>query len=244
MSGLIWEGIEQQSEEWHKVRIGRPTASHFDRILTAEGKVSSAWEAYACELIAETINPRQIPELALVPDADAGGWIDAEPIVGFTGNRHTERGNLLEPEARRAAAQILDVEIEEVGFVTRPDLVIGCSPDGLIRTRSGRYSAGIEIKCPELKHHVAYTVAGKVPTQYRQQVHGSMAVTGLRSWYFISYARGVEPFLIREDWTSYTDQMAEALDRFVIYYAEMRKRWVGPLIGKGPKTTPREEALI
>ena len=61
---------------------------------------------------------------------------------------------------------------------------------------------------------------GVLPDDYRQQVHGSMAVTGLRTWYFISYCRGLRPFVIKVEWDEYTDKIKEALDEFKAEYRD------------------------
>jgi hypothetical protein len=213
MTGKIWPQMEQRSEAWFRARGGRPTASHFARILTAGGKDSSQWQGFADELIGQSIDPSEIP--------------------AFFGSAHTERGNEHEPEARDLFARLTGYEVETVGFITRRDGVVGCSPDSLLRIH-GDYAAGLEIKCPMAKTHVGYYREWQddtsfVPSQYMAQIHGSMAVTGLRLWWFMSYYRGMAPVLTRVPWSSYTDDLAAALDRFVIYYAGQRKKLIPKL---------------
>jgi len=198
----IWPEIEQGSEEWIRIRKGRVTASNADRILTPTGKDSSQWDAYAIELVAECIRPDEIP--------------------GFIGNAHTDRGNELEAEARELFAETMNLDVRTVGFITRTDQVVGCSPDALIY-RDGEPVAGLELKCPLGKHHLAYIVEGLVPSKYVPQVHFSMAVTGL-PWYFMSYCPGMAPHIALAEPDGYTKKMADAIDRFVIFYAERRKQ--------------------
>lgn len=207
----VIENMEQGSEAWFRIRAGRPTASNFDRIVTATGKDSSQWDSYIIELCAACIRPDEIT---------------------WEGNRHTDRGNELEPEAREEFARLMKLEVEQVGFVTRQDEIVGCSPDGLVRGSAEGYLAGLELKCPLAKNHASYLMAGDLPPAYRAQVHGSMAVTGLRHWYFMSYCPGLAPFIIRVDWDDFTDKVADALDRFLIYYAERRKVIMPRLLGK------------
>ena len=249
----IWPEMEQRSEAWFRARAGRPTASNFDRLITPTGKDSSQWDDYALELCAQCIRPDEI---------------------AWEGNAHTDRGNELEPEARGEFERIMNLAVDEVGFVTRADEVIGCSPDGLVgdwqihgglpptgmlsRTKelpaiddaghclcdeagtlvtSLRYEvfhpiAGLELKCPLSKHHARYLIDGELPAKYRPQVHGSMAVTGLRHWYFMSYCPGLAPFITRVDWDDYTDKMADVLDRFLVFYAARRKALLPRLMGK------------
>jgi putative phage-type endonuclease len=207
---IIHPNMIQQSEEWFRIRKGRITASNADRILTPTGKDSSQWDAYAIELIAECIRPDELPN--------------------FIGNRHTDRGNELEPEARALFSEMMGWEVREVGFVTRADGVVGCSPDGLIYMGETPI-AGVEIKCPMAKTHVGYIVEGGVPAAYRPQVHFSMAVTGL-PWHFMSYCQGINPHFVFVEPDEYTAKMRDAIDRFLIYYAERRKQLMPLLTGK------------
>lgn len=207
---ILWPDIEQQSEEWFRARAGRPTASRFESIITSTGKDSSAWDSYAIELVAQCIRPDEI---------------------AWTGNRHTDRGNELEPQAREEFSKIMGLPVEQVGFITRDDQIVGCSPDGIIRM-NGEMIAGIEIKCLLAKHHAAHLIAGVLPEDYKAQVHGGMAVTGLRFWYFMSYCPRMVPFILRVEWDAYTDKLADALDRFLMFYSERRRQVLPLLIGK------------
>jgi len=206
----VWPHLEQRSEAWFRARAGRPTASQFDRIITATGKDSSQWNDFACELIAQCIRPDELPD--------------------FMGNRHTDRGVEQEPEARETFAKVMGLELVEVGFVTREDEVAGCSPDSLIRKSFLEWLAGLELKCPMAKKHAAYMDAGVLPDEYRQQVHGSMAVTGLNEWYFMSYCRGMKPFILPVQRDAYTEKVSDALDRFLEFYAAKREKLIPQLV--------------
>jgi hypothetical protein len=206
----IFPSMEQGSDQWFKIRTGRPTASNFSRIITPTGKDSSQWEGYAIDLMADCIRP---------------------DMVDFIGNRHTDRGNELEPAARDTFAEIMDLNVQQVGFITRDDGIVGCSPDGLIY--QGRtLVAGLELKCPLAKNHAKYLIQGELPAEYAPQVHGGMAVTGLDYWYFMSYCEGMRPFILRVERDGFTTKVGDALDRFLIYYAEKRKQ-VMPLLVEG-----------
>lgn len=206
----IYPEMEQGSEEWFKARAGRPTASNFDRILTPTGKDSSQWEGFALDLMADCIRP---------------------DMVDFVGTRHTDRGNELEPEARSEFERQLQMPVAQVGFITRDDGIIGCSPDGLIY-RDGQLVAGLELKCPLAKNHAKYLVEGVLPKDYGPQVHGSMAVTGLDYWYFMSYCQGMAPFILRVERNDYTAKLSDALDRFLVYYSARRKEVMPMLLGR------------
>jgi hypothetical protein len=199
---IIHEKVIQGSDAWFALRRGRPTASRFKDIITAaKGDLSKSAPAYIAELIGE----------CFVPD-----WID------FAGNKFTDRGTELEPVARKAFDDYTNYKTTEVGFVTRADGVVGCSPDGLITGPSGGYMSGVEIKCPSPKVHVCWIMAGGLPDEHKQQVHGSMAVTGLNSWHFFSYFPGLQPFhtIVHRD--AYTAKLSASLDDFLIQYAAAR----------------------
>jgi hypothetical protein len=211
---IIHRDLIQQSEQWFRARKGRVTASNADRILTPTGKISSAWKKYAIELTAECVNPYEIP--------------------AFTGNKNTDRGNELEPVAREEFAKITGMVVDHIGFLTRDDDIVGCSPDSLLLPPEGSVAAvdhiaGLEIKCPNLSRHAEYVFDGVLPDEYRPQVHFSMAITGL-PWYFMSYREDAKPFIVLCKPDGYTKKMSEAIDEFVIYYAKVRKELLPKLI--------------
>jgi hypothetical protein len=74
---------------------------------------------------------------------------------------------------------------------------------------------GIEVKCPLIHTHVGYLLAGTLPTDYFQQVQGSMFVTGFSSWWFMSYYPAIPPLIIqvkRDD--AFCAKLKVALDSF------------------------------
>lgn len=200
---IVHPHVLQGSDEWMAMRRGRPTASRFKDIITAaKGELSKSATEYMHELIGECF----VPE-----------WVD------FAGNKFTDRGTELEPEAREAYEMMMQTTVVQVGFCTRDDGVVGCSPDGLIPGgTTSEWFKGLEIKCLSPKKHIACIANGTLPDEYKQQVHGSMAVTGLDSWDFFSYFPGLQPFLITVRRDDYTDKLSAALDTFLIEYAKLR----------------------
>ncbi|MBK1835032.1 lambda exonuclease family protein [Roseibacillus ishigakijimensis] len=199
----IWP-IEQGQENWFRARAGRPTASQFSRIITAKGADAGDWRSFAAELVLESYK--------------AGKGLS--PEGSFQGNRHTERGNVLEPLAREAFAEKMakvGVEVIEVGFVTGQDDWAGCSPDALVKNASGEFVAGLEIKCPD-NGAFAHTIAHGLPDSYIQQVHGGMAITGLDYWYFATFQPNVPIQTKRIERDGYTAKLEDALGRFADYY--------------------------
>lgn len=215
-SATIWPDMIQGSEEWFRARAGRSTASRFAKILTPGGKLSAQADDLARVLARESVM------------ADPQEW---------SGNKYTDWGNDHEPSARNAFAEQTGAIVHTVGFCTNnANPVLGCSPDGLVFDPAGRYTAGLEIKCPTIDTLVGWLVGpGGIPNEYLPQVHGSMVVTGLRRWEFVGYHPGNVPlYRATAEWNDYTDKLAAELDDFVIRYAAIR-RMVLTALGRKPE---------
>ena len=186
---MIYLNLEQGSDEWLSVRRGIPTASGFASIITPKtGKLSAAADSYIAELIAETVTD--------------------EP--GFEGNQWTERGHLLEPEARAWYEFETGHDVEEIGFILRDDKSAGVSPDGLIGG-----NGLLEIKCPKPSTHVLWFLSETLPDKHRPQCHAALLLAE-REWLdFVSYCPGFPPLLVRVIPDEYTEKVAEALAAFL-----------------------------
>jgi len=162
----------QGTEEWHKVRLGMPTASNFDKLITTKGLPSKSAKKYMYKVAGEFITG--IPEET---------YQSAAMI----------RGNEIESEARSFYEMVKGTEVKEIGFVLGdPDYDYGCSPDGFVGD-----DGMIQIKCPIIATHVGYLLNNKLPTDYFQQVQGELFVTGRKWSDFISYYPGLKPLIVR-----------------------------------------------
>ncbi|WP_233115518.1 YqaJ viral recombinase family protein [Aggregatibacter actinomycetemcomitans] len=163
IEGLITLDCEQGSEQWLKARLGIPTATGFENIVTPTGKKSSGQIKYMAELIEESI-------LGLQDESFKSPFI--------------ERGNQLEPRARMAYEFETGFDVVQVGGVYldgRKNAM--ASPDGLIPN----LKKGLEIKCPKMSTHIRYLLEGGVPSEYIIQVQANLWVTGYETWDFVSY---------------------------------------------------------
>lgn len=197
---MIRIDVEQGSPEWFSARLGLPTASEFDRIITPTGKPSTQADGLMYKLLAEMVT--------------------GKPTV-FTESDWMKRGVELEAEAREYLAFTIDAEIERPGFILHDSRAFGCSPDGLIA------EGGCELKCPAPHTHVQYLLGGKLPNDYIPQVQGSMLVTGAPWWWFLSYHPDMPPLLVKvERDDEYIAVMRGLLDKFSAKLAAERNRLI------------------
>ncbi len=155
---MIVHDVKQGTDEWLRLRLGIPTASRFDEIITTGGKKgvpgdSSSAPKYMHHLLAERIT--------------------GQPIEGFK-SQYMERGSMLEERAVAAYELDHDCETEKVGFVTSDDGRIGCSPDRFI---VGQDRGLLECKAPAAHTHVAYLLSATgAETEYKIQLQGQLWV--------------------------------------------------------------------
>jgi len=186
---MIILDIPQCSDEWFAARVGVPSASCFDKILTDTGKVSTSREKYLYQLAGERL---------------LGCKEETYQSAAMS------RGLELEPEARDTYAFITGSEVQTVGIVYKDERKrFSCSPDGLPPER------GLEIKCPSIAVHTEYLHKGKLPTTYFPQVQGSLYITGLEVWDFMSYFPGMDPLIVTvEPNLKWHKQLEAELERF------------------------------
>jgi hypothetical protein len=192
--------VEQGSSDWIKARLGIPTASRFDRILTPTGQLSKASVNYMYELIAESIIGQP-----------------CDPAQ----SQFMERGNELEQEAVDLYEFQKDISVNRIGFCLLEDGSAGCSPDGLVGM-----DGGLEIKCPAAKTHIGYILDERsFYRNYRLQVQGSLYVTERDWWDLLSYNPVLPNPIVRihrDD--DFIEKLAAALREFNDKLAEMRAK--------------------
>lgn len=159
--------IEQGSESWLALRLGRVTGSRVaDVLATTKSGESASRRNYRMELVCDRLTGKR-----------------AEQFV----NHHMERGTLLEPVARSLYETKTGNFVSQIGFAHHPSIeMAGASPDGL--TDCGNL---IEIKCPTAANHVDTLLSGKPPSKYIPQMQWQMACTGSNWCDFISYCPDV-----------------------------------------------------
>ena len=149
----IHRNLEQGSDEWFALRAGKVTASEVDKIITAQKLNPSAQlDKHARKLAAEVVM--------------------GEPCeTEFAGNRWTERGKQLEPEAIDwYVSQSGDFIDRTIGFIEFND-DIGFSPDGVVFDGDEIVYIA-EVKCLTTPNHVeALDRIEAVAVNYALQVY-------------------------------------------------------------------------
>lgn len=198
---MIEHIVEQGSDAWRSLRLGIPTASCFDQIVTpSRGELSKSSVKYAYRLICERLLKAPTDTL------DGLEWV--------------EHGKEMEPFAAKQYSFVADVDTRLAGFFTTNDGAVGASPDRVIIGRN----AALEIKCPSPWVHLGYLLDGP-GVNYRPQVQGQLLVCEFDYVDFYSYHGRMpagqtrtgrdEPFikLLSSALTAFVDQLAEMTAR-------------------------------
>lgn len=122
--------IQQNTEEWDAVRVGKFSASTCADLLM--DKSTKGYQNLINKIIEERITGQKTESRT------------------FKGNEFTERGHALEPVARVDYEFRSFNDVDLVGVVELNDWVL-CSPDGLIRDEAVH-----QIKCPIFSTQVKY----------------------------------------------------------------------------------------
>jgi len=157
------EMMDQGTEEWFTIRIGKVTASRVaDVIAKTKTGYSATRDNYMAQLVCERLT--------------------GQKGESFT-NAAMQHGTDTEPLARAAYEALQDVLVDEVGFVPHPSIIMaGASPDGLVGD-----DGLLEIKCPNTATHIETLLSQSVPGKYNTQMQFQMACTGRQWCDFVSF---------------------------------------------------------
>ena len=157
------ELMEQGTEEWFNIRIGKVTASRVADVLAkTKTGYSTTRDNYMAQLVCERLT--------------------GQKGESFT-NAAIQHGIETEAYARAAYEALRDVLVDEVGFVSHPSIEMsGASPDGLVGE-----DGLIEIKCPNTATHIETLLSESVPNKYYTQMQFQLACTGRKWCDFVSF---------------------------------------------------------
>lgn len=208
---MITLDVLQGTTEWAQARLGIPTASCFDQIITPKTmKPSASAEKYAARLLAEQIL--------------------GEPLDDATSG-FMQRGTLQEQKAVTYYELQQDVETTPVGFILRNDRKVGATPDRLVGS-----DGLLEVKCPAAHTHVLYLLDDE-GIGYKAQVQGQLWIAEREYVDTISYNPFMPTAIVRQRRDEkFIAALAQAVADFLGLMEQMRAR----LIAKGcvfPTTT-------
>ena len=156
--------MDQRSPEWIAVRLGRLTASRAaDMLSTIKHGEAASRRNLRVQLVLERITGRSHER-------------------GFQ-SQAMQHGIDREAEARGAYEAMAGHLLQNTGFVSASDLMVGCSLDGHV----GDFEGLIEIKCPLSATHLDYLKTGVVPGEYLKQITHGLWITGAQWCDWMSY---------------------------------------------------------
>ena len=155
--------VQQGTDEWHQLRLGKVTASRVADILAkTKTGASASRQNYLIELALQRATKVIEPSYT---------------------NSAMEWGTATEPQARVAYEVASHNFVDQIAFVDHPTIEwFGCSPDGLVGDEGL-----IEIKCPNSATHWEYYKSKEPPKKYWIQMQAQMAVTGRKWCDFVSF---------------------------------------------------------
>ena len=205
---MIFHDVQQNTDEWQALRLGKATASNFACFMANYGKeFGDPAKRYALQIALERIT-----------------GVKAE--FGFS-NTDTDRGHEQEPVARMLYEQEHYTSVSNGGFFDCGEY--GDSPDGLI----GKHGV-LEIKSVIATTHYANLTRGNFDPSYKWQLTGHLDCTG-RDWVdFVSYCSDfpLDKQLIvyradRDDLADELNMLKERREQFLELVADIQNKIKG-----------------
>lgn len=212
----------QRSPEWFAARAGVFTASEFAPFYM-EATTATAKKARLKHILKK-----------IADGMEQDQWQIAErerEDRNMSYNQPVQRGIALENDAIMAYEIETGYTVQKVGFCVADYGGFGCSPDGLVEYTGGpTFSHGQETKVHWPDTHMAFMLDPAIFDEYHKfQVHGSMAVTGLREWHLWGWNPGLAPILRVVKWDAFTDRLLDSLRGMVDeknrIHAELVAKW-------------------
>jgi hypothetical protein len=147
---MIHYAIDQNSEEWLALRVGKFTASTFSDLFM--DKKTAGYQKAIIKVAYERVT--------------------GESEESYS-NKWMQRGHEKEPFARENYELQTFNSVEDAGFFEYDDFT-GASPDAKIIGLNG----GCEFKCPSFQVYNEYLETGRIPKSYFWQIHGQLLCTG------------------------------------------------------------------
>lgn len=166
----FWD-IVQGTEEWYKIRYGKIGGS------TSKGLFVKS-DTLLDEILSEKLEEYQ---------SDDDDYV----------SKDMQRGNELEPYARREASLYTGIEFSECGWIQSSlNELLGISPDGITKD----FKKSLEIKCPSAKKHTSTIRTGEIPSDnIHQCLHYFTVNEDLEEHYFVSFRpESIKPLFVKK----------------------------------------------
>jgi|GEM_PF-826313 len=197
---------EQRSDRWYALRLGLMTASNFGKIM-ADSEEQKGRTKLLYQL--------------------AGELFSGQPADTYS-NAAMERGREMEAAALEHFEFMNQVEVQRVGFVKRTilnplgeDLVVGCSPDGLVGD-----DALVQVKTMQPDLLAQLVDSGRFPSEHRAQCQCELWVTGRSVCHLKVFYKGMSLspiYKIQRD-EAYIARMKDAAEKFAFDLRNLVKR--------------------
>jgi len=184
----------QRSPEWYAARLGIPTASNANKIITSAGKRASTARGYLCSLAWERLTGESTaPDLSRVKAVTDG--LEREDTA-----------------ADMFSKAMNGIHLERIGFCLTDNGKFGASPDRIIKGGN----VGVEIKCPKGPTQLGYLLDGAAEA-YPAQIAGQFLVCEFDSIHFWSWhpqAPGYHTVFTYRDVAPYVRILENLVDEF------------------------------
>lgn len=162
MHEVNYSDVEQGSETWLDLRMGKMSASRANALLaTVKYGEAATYKNYRAELTVER-------------------------ITGFRPERYVTKQMEYGTETETVAATMYSLQtgtiVDVCGIYTIEGKNVCASPDRLVGD-----DGLIEIKCRELANHIQSIAEDKIPTEYYQQMQFQLWVTNRQWCDYVSY---------------------------------------------------------
>lgn len=197
---MIFHDVQQNTDAWQELRLGKATASNFACIMANGDKAfGEPAKKYALQLALERIN-------------------GSKKEVTYS-NEHMERGHQQEPVARMLYEEETFSSVGNGGFFDCGEY--GDSPDGLVDM-----DGVIEIKSVIDSVHYATIKRNSFDPAYRWQLAGHLDCTG-RNWVdFVSYCAefpvGKQLYIFRVNRDDFSAELERLASRRVEFLSLVR----------------------
>lgn len=184
--------VEQGSDEWSQLKLGKLSASKGELLLVAGDEIITDDKGKSKKVR----RPENIGSgLQTLITEKYTEMLTLEPIFDGFSNKDAQWGIDTEPLARREFERRNMMSVVELGFVEVDEHYIGYSPDFEIPG----IKEGGEIKCYASKNHIEIVRTGIIPKKVIAQCQFSMMINDFNAWNVVFYdPRLIEPLQYKQ----------------------------------------------